>query len=158
MTVYCVSSSRGASRQTRRVVEHLSEVVKILDAALMHDPQKASAYGQLLASKLDEDQQPRQARAVRAVLGKLPAVGVGASYASPKLPLDSENTLAVVDVKSVDELPDDELVLHPYVRDRIDDFLESVRMYDRWAANGVAAANRLLIYGSPALARQVSLP
>jgi hypothetical protein len=130
-------------------VEHLSEVVKILDAALMHDTQKASAYGQLLAAKLDEDQQPRQARAVRSVLAKLPGPSVGASYASPKIPLDSENTLAVVDVKSVDELPDDQLVLHPYVRDRVDDFLESVRMYDRWAANGVASANRLLIYGPP---------
>jgi SpoVK/Ycf46/Vps4 family AAA+-type ATPase len=130
-------------------VEHLSEVVKILDAALMHDPQKAGAYGQMLATKLDRDQQPRQARAVRAVLAKLPGPAIGASYASPKLPLDSENTLAVVDVKSVEELPTDELVLHPYVRDRIDDFLESVRMYDQWAANGVAAANRLLIYGPP---------
>jgi hypothetical protein len=131
------------------VVEHLSEVVRILDAALLHDTQKASAYGQLLATKLDQDQQVRQARAVRSVLAKLPGPSVGASYARARVPLDSENTLAIVDVKAVDELPTDELVLHPYVRDRVDDFLESVRMYDRWAADGVAAANRLLIYGPP---------
>jgi SpoVK/Ycf46/Vps4 family AAA+-type ATPase len=130
-------------------VEHLSEVVKILDAALMHDTRKAHSYGELLATKLDGDREVRQARAVRAVLAKMPGPAVGASSTGIKVPVDAENTLAIVDVTSAEQLPIDELVLHPYVRDRLDDFLESVRMHDTWAANGVAASNRLLIYGPP---------
>ncbi|MGB3334132.1 MAG: AAA family ATPase [Mycobacterium sp.] len=130
-------------------MEHLSEVVKILDAALMHDAEKATAYGTLLASKLDADRQPRQARALRSVLAKLPASQVSASYARPRLPTDAENSLALVDFYAVGEQPQSELALHPYVRDRIDDFLNSVRMHDQWAAHGVASANRLLIYGPP---------
>lgn len=130
-------------------MEHLSEVVKILDAALMHNTEKASAYANLLASKLDDDRQPRQARAVRSVLAKLPSPEVGASYSMARLPKDGENALTVVDFKAVDELAPQDLVLHPYVRDRVADFLESVRMHDKWAAKGVASANRLLIYGPP---------
>lgn len=130
-------------------MEHLSEVVKILDAALMHDTEKATAYGSLLASKLDDDNQPRQARALRSTLAKLPSSHVAASQARPRLPMDSENSLALVDFYAADQHPASELVLHPYVRDRINDFLNSVRMHDEWAAHGVASASRLLIYGPP---------
>lgn len=130
-------------------MEHLSEVVKIVDAALMHDTDKAIAYANLLASKLDDEKQPRQARALRTVLAKLPNPKVTTAYASPRPPKDAENSLAIVDLKSVDELVPPELVLHPYVQDRVADFLESVRMYDEWQARGVASANRLLIYGPP---------
>ena len=130
-------------------MEHLSEVVKILDAALMHDPTKADAYGQLLAAKLEEDGQPRQARAVRSALSKVPASGISASYVNAKLPVDAENSLAVVDVTAPEELAPTALALHPYVRSRVDEFLELVRLHDRWAADGVAGANRLLIYGPP---------
>ena len=148
-------------------MEHLSEVVKILDAALMHDPKKADAYGQLLAAKLEEDGQPRQARAVRSALSKVPASGISASYVNAKLPVDAENALAVVDVTAPEELAATALALHPYVRSRVDEFLELVRLHDRWAADGVAGANRLLIYGPPGtgktsiaalIARELKLP
>lgn len=130
-------------------MEHLSEVVKILDAALMHDTDKATSYANLLASKLDDEHQPRQARALRTVLAKLPSSKVTTAYATPRLPKDAENALAIVDFKSVGELSPPDLVLHPYVQDRVADFLESVRMHDEWEARGVASANRLLIYGPP---------
>lgn len=130
-------------------MEHLSEVVKILDAALMHDTGKATAYGSLLATKLDDDQEYRQARILRSTLAKLPGAEVSASYTRPRLPVDAENSLSLVDFHAVGERTSDELILHPYVSDRIDDFLDSVRMYDRWMSAGLAASNRLLIYGPP---------
>lgn len=130
-------------------MEHLSEVVKILDAALMHDTEKATSYGNLLASKLEDDRQPRQARALRTVMAKLPNSKITAAYATPRLPKDAENSLTIVDFKSFDELAPPDLVLHRYVQERVADFLESVRMHDEWEARGVASANRLLIYGPP---------
>lgn len=148
-------------------MEHLSEVVKILDAALMHDTDKATAYANLLASKLDDDAQPRQARAVRSVLAKLPSAQISPAYVRSRIPRDGDDLFATVDYKHPEELPRVNLVLHPYVRSRVDEFVESVRMHDRWASHGVAAANRLLIYGPPGtgktsiaamLAAELSLP
>lgn len=148
-------------------MEHLSEVAKILDAALMHDVDKATAYANLLADKLDRDRQPRQARALRTILAKLPAAQVSPAYAKSRLPVDAENSLAIVDYKAPNEIPETDLVLHPYVASRVEDFLASVRMYDQFASRGVAPANRLLIYGPPGtgkttiamrLARELELP
>lgn len=148
-------------------MEHLSEVVKILDAALMHDVDKATAYANLLAEKLDTDRQPRQARALRTVLAKLPATQINSAYAKSRLPVDAENSLALVDFKAPSEIPEAELVLHPYVESRVNDFLASVRMHEEFASHGVAPANRLLIYGPPGtgktsiamrLARDLGLP
>ena len=130
-------------------MDHLSEVVKILDAALMHNTDKATAYGSLLASKLDDDRQPRQARAVRAVLAKLPTVDILPAYAGANMPRDADSSLATVDVKTPEQLPEVNLHLQPYVRDRVAEFLESIEMHDEWTSQGVAAANRLLIYGPP---------
>lgn len=148
-------------------MEHLSEVVKILDAALMHDVDKATTYGNLLAEKLEHDREPRQARLVRSILAKLPAPQLTAAYAKSRLPVDAENSLAIVDYKPASEIANVDLVLHPYVEGRIGDFLASVRMYDKFSSHGVAPANRLLIYGPPGtgkttiamrLARDLGLP
>lgn len=148
-------------------MEHLSEVVKILDAALMHDVDKATAYANLLADKLDRDQQPRQARALRSVLAKLPTADVSSASAGLRLPRDSENDLAVVDYRLPGDLPVESLVLHPYVESRMKEFLNSVEHFDQFDAQGVAPANRLLIYGPPgtgktsiamSLARTLDLP
>ncbi|WP_084423577.1 AAA family ATPase [Rhodococcoides kyotonense] len=130
-------------------MEHLSEVVKILDAALMHNTEKAASYANLLASKLDEDRQPRQARAIRSVLAKLPSPVVGTSQYRPRPPQDSENAFSTVDYTPVEELDQTQLVLHRYVEDRLLDFLESVRLHDDLRAQGVSTSNRLLLYGPP---------
>lgn len=63
--------------------------------------------------ELDEDRQPRQARAVRSVLAKLSGSQVDAAYARPRLPKDAENSLSIVDFRAVDELIVPDLVLHP---------------------------------------------
>jgi SpoVK/Ycf46/Vps4 family AAA+-type ATPase len=148
-------------------MEHISEVVKILDAALMHDTDKAMAYANLLADKLDREMQPRQARAVRSALARLPSAVVSTAHASARLPTDSEHDLAIVDYKAADELEVQDLVLHPYVESRIGEFLKAVEMHDQFESHGVAPANRLLIYGPPGtgktsiaamIARSLDLP
>lgn len=149
------------------MMEHLSEVVKILDAALMHDTDRAKAYANLLAEKLDRDKQPRQARALRTVLAKLPGTGVSTSHGSTRPPTDAENNLAIVDVTAARDLRDDDLVLHPYVASRVEEFLKAVELFDEFDAHGVAPPNRLLIYGPPGtgktsiasmIARELDLP
>lgn len=129
-------------------MEHMSEVLRILEAALRHDPAKAVNYATLLAAKLDEDKESRQARAIRATLAKSPGQSLQAASVREAVPIDEESRFQTVDVlEPLDVEPN--LVLHPFVRDRLDDFLASVERHDEFAARGVEAANRLLIYGPP---------
>lgn len=148
-------------------MEHLSEVTKILDAALMHDTEKARAYANLLSDKLERDRQHRQARAIRTLLAKIPGPSVSSAAAGGRLPTDSENNLAIVDFTPPDSLVSEKLILHPFVETRIDEFLQAVRMHDKFEEHGVAPANRLLIYGPPGtgktsiatmIARSLDLP
>lgn len=129
-------------------MEHLSEVVKILEAALRHDPRKAIDYANLLASKLESQHETRQARTLRTVLAKSPAPAFAASGAGFAPPKDKESQLHTVDVLQP-VTPTEDLVLHPFVLSKICDFTASIESHDRWKAAGVATPNRLLIYGPP---------
>lgn len=130
------------------LLEHLSEVVKILEAALRHDPRKAIDYANLLASKLESEHQGRQARTLRTVLAKSPAPAFAASGVGAAPPKDRESQTHTVDVLQP-VLPMEDLVLHPYVASKIDDFIASIKSHERWEAAGVATPNRLLLYGPP---------
>lgn len=53
-------------------MQHLSEVAHILNAAIDGEPQKAIAYAELLASKLAEDGEVRQANILRSIVNGIP--------------------------------------------------------------------------------------
>ncbi|MCC9178537.1 AAA family ATPase [Arthrobacter sp. zg-Y750] len=129
-------------------MEHLSEVVKILEAALRHDPRKAADYASLLVSKLEDEKQGRQANAIRTVLAKTPAPTFASTGVATAPPRDQDSQLDTVDVLNPDRAPE-EIVLHPYVAGTVQDFLMAVRSHERWLAEGIATASRLLIYGPP---------
>ncbi|MET3945802.1 DNA polymerase III delta prime subunit [Arthrobacter sp. UYCu512] len=129
-------------------MEHLSEVVKILEAALRHDPRKAVDYANLLAAKLEGDRNGRQANAIRTVLAKAPSPAFAPAGITTAPPRDEDSQLDTVDVLKPGGPPED-LVLHPYVSEKVQDFLVGVRSHEKWFAEGVATPNRLLIYGPP---------
>ena len=129
-------------------MEHLSEVLKILDAALMHDPKKAADYATLLAEKLESDKHPRQAQALRATMAKAPVREFATAGRLVGLPIDKDSQLDTVDVLYPVDEPDD-LVLHPFVRARIDEFMAAIEAFDEWHSEGIATPNRMLIYGPP---------
>ncbi|MDO4631867.1 MAG: AAA family ATPase [Corynebacterium sp.] len=124
----------------------MSEVSRILDAAIMHNPGKAMLYGNLLADKLETEGQLRQARLLRRTLAKMPENAIASSYALPK---DSEGNLNIADIKFPDELGSEHLILHRYTEIKIAEFLNAVKQREKWVSEGIAAANRLLIYGPP---------
>jgi DNA polymerase III delta prime subunit len=147
-------------------LEHLSEVVKILEAALRHDPRKAVDYANLLAAKLEGDRNGRQANAIRTVLAKAPSPAFAPAGITTAPPRDEDSQLDTVDVLKPGGPPED-LVLHPYVSEKVQDFLVGVRSHEKWFAEGVATPNRLLIYGPPGtgkttiakrIARELDLP
>ncbi|MHA7300860.1 AAA family ATPase [Pseudarthrobacter sp. MDT1-22] len=129
-------------------MEHLSEVVKILEAALRHDPHKAINYANLLATKLEDDRNGRQANAIRTVLAKVPTPSFSPAGVRSTTPRDEESQLDTVDVLEPGG-PTEDLVLHPYVSTKIEDFMLGVKSHEKWFAEGIATPNRLLIYGPP---------
>jgi len=128
-------------------LDHLSEVLKILDGALSHDSRKAVDYANLLAEKLESDGQARQASAVRNALTKRPVRSYSAAGLR-SLPIDDASQTETLDIVNPTEAPET-LVLHPFVQEQLDDFLAGVHQFDRWQAEGVAVPNRLLIQGPP---------
>lgn len=134
-------------------MEHLSEILKILDGALKANASMASNYAGLLADKLDLDGSSRQARMIRERLARAPAALVSAQDASGgvnfgSLPVDGESHLHTVDV-SYPVVGDDPLLLPSAIQQRVDEFLVNVRRYDDLAKAGAAMPSRLLTYGLP---------
>lgn len=60
-------------------MQHLSEVAHILRAALDSDEDRVRGYAELLASKLADDGEARQAHIVRSILHDIPQPMVAAT-------------------------------------------------------------------------------
>ena len=152
-------------------MQHLSEVLKILDGALKANASMASNYAGLLADKLELDGERLQARQLRERLARAPTALVSAQDAGHgvslgQLPTDNESRLNTVDV-SRPQSPDIDLVLPNAIQGRLNEFLQCIRHYDELARAGAAVPSRLLIYGPPGtgktqtarwLAAQLELP
>lgn len=129
-------------------MDHLSEVLKILDGALAHDSRKAIDYANLLAQKLEGEGQSRQASAVRTALAKRPVRSFSAAGLR-SLPIDDASQAETVDIVAPEGNASTELILSPLAQDQVDEFLSSIASFDRWHAEGVAVPNRLLVEGPP---------
>ncbi|WP_240515551.1 anti-phage ATPase IteA [Acidovorax kalamii] len=134
-------------------MEHLSEVLKILDGALKSNQSMAANYAGLLADKLERDGSRREASAIRERLARVPAALVSAqlgAHRSPlgNLPVDGDSRLSTVDV-SHPVLGEVQLLLPSALQARLQDFLSSVQHRDKLLAAGVSQPNRLVMHGPP---------
>jgi len=146
-------------------LEHLSEILKILDGALKANASMASNYAGLLADKLEFGGDPKQARLIRERLARAPSALAGAQDASRgasfgSLPVDGESRLDTVDF-SRPTIDGGDLLLPSAVQERITEFLANIQFYDELAGAGAAMPNRLMAYGPPGtgktkLARHIS--
>ncbi len=134
-------------------MDHLSEVLKILDGALRANASMASNYAGLLADKLEQSGDRQQARQIRERLARAP-VGLATAQDGARgisldnLPVDGESRLQTIDVSrpTSDAVP---LVLPSAIEMRVREFLESVCHYEALSRAGASLANRLLVYGPP---------
>lgn len=134
-------------------MDHLSEVLKILDGALRANASMAASYAGLLADKLEEGGSRQQARQIRERLARSPGGLASVQDAErgislSNLPVDGESRLHTVDVsqpKSVDV----DLVLPSAIESRVGEFLASVKHYDALVRANAALPNRLLMHGPP---------
>jgi SpoVK/Ycf46/Vps4 family AAA+-type ATPase len=130
---------------------HLSEVLKIIDGALKSNATMSTNYAGLLADKLEQDGERETAGRIRERLARAPtavAYTQDASRAFSSLPVDQESRLDTIDVSAPIK---GAITLHlpGGTANRITEFLQTVRHYDRLRAAKAAAPLRLLLYGLP---------
>ncbi|MCZ2154364.1 MAG: ATP-binding protein [Bryobacterales bacterium] len=129
-------------------MKHLPELLKILEGALQHNVRKAADYAGLLADKLEEAGETRQAAMIRQKLARVPQETLSPASFSHSLPVDSETQLNTLD----EERPryeDIELALPDTVTARLAEFIGSIRSAEQLAAAGLRHPARLLLYGPP---------
>ena len=134
-------------------MEFLSEVLKIIEGATKANASMASSYATLLADKLEQGGEIKQARMVRERLQRAPQALASAQRAaggiSPgALPVDTESRLNTVDVSYPSAL-DDQLVLPAAIKIRVEEFIINVERYDEFLRADAALPSRMLIYGAP---------
>jgi hypothetical protein len=134
-------------------LEHLSEILKILDGALKANASMASNYAGLLAEKLEQAGDGKQARMIRERLARAPVALANAQDASNgvsfgNLPVDGETHLHTVDVSHPME-DETSLLLPSAIATRISEFIANVQRYDELARVNAAMPSRLLAYGLP---------
>ena len=147
-------------------MDHLSEVLRILEGALQHNVRKVADYAGLLADKLESDGNAKQATMIRQKLARIPQQTFTPTALENALPVDSESQLHMVD----EEQPlvkDIQLILPDNVVARLDEFTSSIHATDKLAAAGIRHPARLLLYGPPGcgktqvaklIAAQLALP
>lgn len=128
-------------------MQHVSEVAKILEGAIRHDPRQAINYATLLIEKLEAEGESRQTRLLRGILNKGAAKAV-AGTAMPQQPRDQDSHLTTVDLEfpSADQ---EQLHFPPQIRDRVDEFVLSVQKRGMLASMGLEVNPRLLVHGEP---------
>ncbi len=129
-------------------MEHLLEVLKILDGAVNADRSKVAAYAEQLASKLDASGDKRAAVSIRNTVSKGKALDLAPSRLSQSLPVDGESRLALADERrySHEEV---HVVLDEPMAARVEEFIRHVRGSDELIASGVGIAPSLLVHGPP---------
>lgn len=135
-------------------MDHLSEVLKILDGALKSNQTMAANYAGLLADKLEADGSRKEARLIRERLSRVPVAmaalqsGAQNTPGNLQLPVDSDSRLNTVDL-SRPLLEANQILLPSAVATRLRDFIEGIRHHAKLLAANVSIPHRLILDGPP---------
>lgn len=129
-------------------MDHLSEILKIIDGALQHNVRKAADYAGLLADKLDEGGNTKQALMIRKRLARVPRQTLAPTSVENALPIDSESQLTTLD-EELPRLDGTHVLLPDATQMRLEEFIGSVEAAEKLAAAGVNHPPRLLLFGPP---------
>jgi SpoVK/Ycf46/Vps4 family AAA+-type ATPase len=131
-------------------MEHLLEILKIIEGGVVADRSKVVAYTKQLADKLAGSGEVEIAKRLRRILGtsKSDLISPALLNANARLPVDNESRLALAEEKQFEE-GEAQVFLSEDVQATISEFLRYVSAADRLLANGVDIHPSLLIYGPP---------
>jgi SpoVK/Ycf46/Vps4 family AAA+-type ATPase len=137
-------------------MQHLPQVLKILDGALRHDTKQAYEYAGLLAELLEQEGQRGQALRIRERLARTPRSTVQPALAAMSgeraLPIDQGSGQKILD-EFRPQKGDVEVLLPDVVERRLSEFYAAIHYHEALADAGVAEPARLLLHGPPGVGK-----
>jgi len=135
-------------------MNHLPEVLKILEGALKANAQMAVSYANLLADKLENEGNKQHAKLVRDKLSRAPKQLFSTAGALNPLPVDSESRFPLAD-ETRPVVDASRILLNNQTASLIDEFVSCVQKADELIAAGVGFSPSMLLYGPPGCGKTV---
>lgn len=131
-------------------MDHLPEILKIIEAGLSADAAKVRSYADLFAKKLDKGGDEKSAARIRrAASGTMSRNGLSpALNGQASVPVDRDSRFTLAD----ESFPTPEMIsirLPPIARSKVDEFLKFVKESEKLQRAGVGVSPSMLIYGPP---------
>lgn len=136
-------------------MEHVSEVMKIIEGGIKGNVTQVTSYASLLADKLEKEGLERQAKSIRNKINSslssiqsysMASVNSGMSQAA--LPVDGDSRLTLGD-ETNPLLENADIVFSTYIQNLLDEFLGFIDKSSILESEGVGIAPSMLIYGPP---------
>ncbi|MFV5467165.1 AAA family ATPase [Acinetobacter towneri] len=142
-------------------MEHVAEVMKIIEGGIKGNITQITSYASLLADKLEKEGLERQAKSIRSKIENSLSSIQGYATASLKsgnlhspLPVDNDSRLTLGD-ESKPLLETNKVVFNSYIQNLIDEFLGFIDKSSVLEREGVGIAPSMLIYGPPGCGKTV---
>ena len=130
-------------------MKHLSEIIEIIDAGTKNNPRKLVNYAELLATKLENENDAESAAKIRKALLKNKTIPMVSQNLSLKdLPVDGESRLPLAQIDTFDN-EDIHLILPDYIISQINEYIDVINRSDELLAKGIKAHRNLLLSGPP---------
>lgn len=139
-------------------MDHVLEVIKIIEGGIKGNINQVASYASLLADKLEKDGQARQAKSVRSKIDT--ALSNIQSYSSTSLnsynvlPVDNDSRLTLGD-ETKPAIKDNLVLFNSYVQMQLDEFLNFISKSYLLESAGVGIAPSMLIYGPPGCGKTI---
>jgi len=124
-----------------------TEIIKIIEGGLKKDTKKVYGYAKLLADKLKKDGEAKLAETIMNIIGKSFATTVTLDELLTT-PVDQESRLDIADVF----VPGEEIgkiVLTRQVRQKVTEFVNTIKHKSELRGAGLTTPSTLLLYGAP---------
>ncbi len=131
-------------------MQHLFEVLRILDGAINQDYSKVVAFAKSLATKLEEEGETSAAKKIRGLLSQSKTLELTTTRGTNinALPIDGESKLALA--SRVDFSDDEVTVFHEEeVSQKIEKFIKYIKHSSELESKGLELDQSLLLYGPP---------
>ena len=124
-----------------------TEIIKIIEGALVNDKEKVISYSNLLAHNMElKGEESFAKRIISTLTNKQGTLTSLDSFATR--PIDSESRLDMVEITSP-QLNCNDVVLDPYSNEVVEKFISSYKKRDLLLRSGIEVSNTLLLYGPP---------
>lgn len=139
-------------------MDHVLEVIKIIEGGIKGNITQVTSYASLLADKLEQEGMERQAKNVRnkisSALLNIQSYSSASLNTGSVLPVDGDSRLTLGD-ESRPLISDNSVIFNLYIQDQIDEFLNFIDKSNLLENAGVGIAPSMLIYGPPGCGKTI---